>query len=633
MTADAPITEAATEQVAHPDPATNVTDGVLALCERDPRCPVYAVPNGVGGWVDVTIDSFVGQVRHTARGLIGLGVGVGDRVVVMAPTSYWWAVIDQAIWFAGGVSVPIYETSSPQQVADVVRHAAPRLALVGGAEIAETVRRGVEAAAGGQGTGEHGAGAPDPDDRDRPAAEAVRVLAVDGDEALRAIAAHGDGVDEATLEAARSAACLDDVATLVYTSGTTGRPKGVRITHRNLAEGAANIVPFARDILGAGPSRTLIFLPLAHVLARAVQLICLHHGIQVAHSPGAARLTDDLASFRPEWMLAVPRVYEKVHHSLQDAARDAGRAQIAESARRTAVEYSQARQRQADGGDGPSTALRAKRALYDRLVYRRLRDRLGGQIRYMVCGASALNPEIAHFFTGAGLPVQEGYGLTESTAPITLNIPGATRLGTVGLPVPGSTVRVADDGEVLLRGSVVFDGYHRDERATEEAFDDAGFFRTGDLGALDEDGYLAITGRKKELLVTAGGKNIHPAPLEERIRLCPLVAHAVVVGDDRPFVAALITLDAEAVASWSAAAGHEEMSLSEAAEHSAVRVQVQQAVDAANEAVSRAESVRTFRILPLEFSEETGHVTPSQKLQRHRVIADCAEEIEAIYSR
>lgn len=610
VTADAPITEAATEQVAHPDPATNVTDGVLALRESDPRCPVYAVPNGVGGWVDVTIDSFVGQVRRTARGLIGLGVGVGDRVVVMAPTSYWWAVIDQAIWFAGGVSVPIYETSSPQQVADVVRHAAPRLALVGGAETAETVRRGVEAAA-----------------------EEARVLAFDGDEALRAIAAHGDGVDEETLEAARSAARLDDVATLVYTSGTTGRPKGVRITHRNLAEGAANIVPFARDILGAGPSRTLIFLPLAHVLARAVQLICLHHGIQVAHSPGAARLTEDLASFRPEWMLAVPRVYEKVHQSLQDAARDAGRAQIAESARRTAVEYSQARQRQADGGDGPSAALRARRALYDRLVYRRLRDRLGGQVRYMVCGASALSPEIAHFFTGAGLPVQEGYGLTESTAPITLNIPGATRLGTVGLPVPGSTVRVADDGEVLLHGSVVFDGYHRDERATAEAFDDAGFFRTGDLGALDEDGYLAITGRKKELLVTAGGKNIHPAPLEERIRLCPLVAHAVVVGDDRPFVAALITLDAEAVASWSAAAGHEEMSLGEAAEHPAVREQVQQAVDAANEAVSRAESVRTFRILPLEFSEETGHVTPSQKLQRHRVIADCAEEIEAIYSR
>lgn len=610
VTADAPITEAATEQVAHPDPATNVTDGVLALRESDPRCPVYAVPNGVGGWVDVTIDSFVGQVRRTARGLIGLGVGVGDRVVVMAPTSYWWAVIDQAIWFAGGVSVPIYETSSPQQVADVVRHAAPRLALVGGAETAETVRRGVEAAA-----------------------EEARVLAFDGDEALRAIAAHGDGVDEETLEAARSAARLDDVATLVYTSGTTGRPKGVRITHRNLAEGAANIVPFARDILGAGPSRTLIFLPLAHVLARAVQLICLHHGIQVAHSPGAARLTEDLASFRPEWMLAVPRVYEKVHQSLQDAARDAGRAQIAESARRTAVEYSQARQRQADGGDGPSAALRARRALYDRLVYRRLRDRLGGQVRYMVCGASALSPEIAHFFTGAGLPVQEGYGLTESTAPITLNIPGATRLGTVGLPVPGSTVRVADDGEVLLHGSVVFDGYHRDERATAEAFDDAGFFRTGDLGALDEDGYLAITGRKKELLVTAGGKNIHPAPLEERIRLCPLVAHAVVVGDDRPFVAALITLDAEAVASWSAAAGHEEMSLGQAAEHPAVREQVQQAVDAANEAVSRAESVRTFRILPLEFSEETGHVTPSQKLQRHRVIADCAEEIEAIYSR
>ncbi|GGE66168.1 AMP-dependent synthetase/ligase [Nesterenkonia cremea] len=600
-TADSPITESSTEQIAHLDDAINVTDGVLALLAASPDKAVYAVPNGAGGWVDVSITSFVEQVRRTAKGLIGLGVNPGDRVAVMSATSYSWAVIDQAIWFAGAVSVPIYETSSTHQISHLLAHSEAGLVLIGD----EQLRPTVESAA-------------------KTASVEVEVLPFDSTAALAAIASHGGEVSDELLEKARSSAGLDDVATLVYTSGTTGKPKGVRITHRNLAEGAANLVAFADDILGEGESRTLLFLPLAHVLARAVQLACLHNGIQVAHSGSTENLIEDLGSYRPTWLLAVPRVFEKVFHGASAKAHSEGKGKIFDAAKSTAIAYSRAQQAQASGtGSGPSTGLKAKRALFAKLVYSKLHARMGGNVTHFVSGASPLDPEIAHFFTGIGLPVQEGYGLTESTAPITLNIPEATRIGSVGLPVPGSTVRIAEDGEVLLKGPVVFAGYHNAEKTTLGAFDADGFFRTGDLGELDADGFLTITGRKKELIVTAGGKNVLPTPLEEAVRAHRLVAQCVVVGDGRPFVGALVTLDAEAL---------DGRSLEEAAADPTVREEIQQAVGQANERVSRAESIRKFEILSTELSEESGHLTPSMKLQRHKVIEDFSEQIEALFS-
>ncbi|MDO5492917.1 MAG: AMP-dependent synthetase/ligase [Nesterenkonia sp.] len=612
MTSAAPhITEASTAQFCSLDEDSNVTDGLLSLVDRDPRRPVYAVPTGAGGWMDVTASRFLTRVRSVAHGLIGLGIAPGDRVAVMSPTCYSWAVIDQAVWFAGGISVPIYETSSVSQVVHILTDSGASLAMAGTEAIAETMERAV-AEAGVE----------------------VPVHGIGDDLALAALAAQGRSVDDEQLESARTASGLDDVATLVYTSGTTGVPSGARITHRNLAEGGANIVEFAAEILGGPDSRTLLFLPLAHVLARAVQLMCLHAGVQVAHSPSTATLPEDLASFRPTWLLGVPRVFEKVYQGASAKAHAQRKGRIFDAARDTAVAYSRALDAAASGrGEGPSRMLRAKRAVFSRLVYSKLRAGLGGRAEFMISGASALDPEIAHFFTGAGVPVQEGYGLTESTAPATLNIPGSTRIGSVGLPVPGTTVRLAEDGEVLLRGPVIFDGYHAAEARTEAAFDRDGFFRTGDLGALDDDGFLTITGRKKELIVTGGGKNVHPTPLEELVRREPLVSQVIVVGDGQPFVGALVTLDPEALSAWSRLEGRAEMSLAEACVDDQVRAKIQQAVDAANATVSRAESVRRFTILDAELTEDSGHMTASMKLRRHQVLADFSSAVDGLYTR
>ncbi|GAA1808392.1 AMP-dependent synthetase/ligase [Nesterenkonia flava] len=608
------ITETTTEQLIALPQDTNVTDGVLALADRVPDQAVYAVRNGSGGWVDISITTFVEQVRSAAKGLMGLGVRPGDRVAVMSATSYSWAVIDQAIWFAGAVSVPIYETSSAHQVAALLEDSGASLVLIG----EEKLRGTVQSAAATAGID-------------------VEIRTIGRSADLYELAESGAEITDDQLETARSSRGLDDVATIVYTSGTTGTPKGVKISHRNLAEGAANLLIFAEEILGEGESRTLLFLPLAHVLARAVQVACLHRGIQVAHTGDTTTLLEDLASYRPTWLLAVPRVFEKVYHSAAAKAQAEGKGKIFDAARRTAIEYSQAQEAAAHGrGPGPSAGLRAKHALFAKLVYSKLLARLGGCVTHMVSGASPLNTEIGHFFTGIGVPVQEGYGLTESTAPITLNVPGATRIGSVGLPVPGNSVKIAQDGEVLLKGPVVFSGYYNAEEATSESFDDDGWFRSGDLGSLDDDGYLTITGRKKELIVTAGGKNVYPTPLEESVRVHPLVAQVVVVGDGRPFVSALVTLDADGVAAWSKNNGYGTLGIAEALAHGeaarALRAEVQVAVDGANEKVSRAESIRKFEILETELSEASGHLTPSMKLQRHKVMEDFAEAVESLYT-
>ncbi|GAB3846792.1 AMP-dependent synthetase/ligase [Nesterenkonia populi] len=610
-----PIAEAATEQAVHLPEDHNVTHGVLALEQKRPGHAVYAIRNGSGGWLDVSIASFLDQVRGVAKGLISAGVQPGDRVAVMSQTSYPWAVVDQAVWFAGGISVPVYETASTHQVSHVLANSGAKLVLIGD----ESLRAKVQGAAN-MGRAE------------------VTIRSAESIAALNKIAADGASVSAADLESARTARKLDDVATIVYTSGTTGKPKGARITHRNLAEGAANLLSFTTDILGKGESRTLLFLPLAHVLARAVQLACIHRGIQVAHTGDTTTLIEDLGSYRPTWLLAVPRVFEKVYHSAAAKAESEGRGKIFHAARRTAIAYSEALQAEADGtGRGPSVALKAKHALFSKLVYSKLHARMGGCVTHFVSGASPLNPEIGHFFTGIGLPVQEGYGLTESTAPITLNIPGATRIGSVGLPVPGNSVKTAEDGEILLKGPVIFDGYHRDEDGTAETFDEDGWFRSGDLGSMDEDGFLTITGRKKELIVTAGGKNVYPTPMEEAVRADPLVAQTIIVGDGKPFVAALVFPDPENLAGWAEREGYgSEMSLTEVLHHDeagpALREHVQARVDESNEKVSRAESIRKFEMVDAELTEASGHLTPSMKLIRAKVIDDYADTVEALYA-
>ncbi|MDO4239204.1 long-chain fatty acid--CoA ligase [Micrococcus sp.] len=608
---ETPTTEASTDVVDMPPAETNVTDLILASAAEAPRAPVYAVRNGAGAWLDVRFDTFLDQVRAVAKGLMARGVGRGDRVALFAATSYEWAVLDQAVWFAGAVSVPIYETSSAHQVAHILSDSGTVLA---------------------------GVGTPALDERTREAA-ALASCEVDTfpmtPEGLAALARAGRNVPDAELEAARAAATLSDPASIVYTSGTTGLPKGAIITHGNFAGACVNVLAFAAEVVGHGheePSRSVMFLPLAHVLAHAVQVICLYARIQLAHAPSTATLLKDLGSFRPTWLLAVPRVFEKVEAGIAAKAEKGGTGRLYRAARATAVEWSEAVQSRDHGdGPGPSAALSARRALFDRLVYRKVRQALGGQVRYCVSGASALSPELTHVFHGMGVPIVEGYGLTETTAPATVNIPGAHRIGTVGLPAAGVTVRIAEDGEILIAGPVVFGGYHGRPEASAESFDGE-FFRTGDIGALDEDGYLRITGRKKEVIVTAGGKNVYPTPLEEIIRRHRLVEHAVVVGDDRPYVGALIVLDQEELTRWSLDR-ERTLTLAEAATDPQVLASLQEAVDEANETVSRAESIRRIRVLDHVVSEESGHLTQSQKLKRSQLIEDFADEVEALYHR
>jgi long-chain acyl-CoA synthetase len=600
--------EASTDRVADLPAETNATDHFLAVAAARPHAPAYAVRNGAGGWVDVSYAAFLEQVRAAAKGLIARGVEPGSMVGIMSPTSYEWAVIDQAIWFAGAASVPVYETSSPHQVQHILTDSGTRLVFTAADRQADAVRR----AAGLAGV-------------------EVGIQSLDA-AGLAELAEAGRGVTDAALEAARSSAALADLASLVYTSGTTGRPKGTRITHGNFALGAVNLLPFAEEIVGGGERRTLMFLPLAHVLAHAVQYVCLVGGIQIAHASDLKTLTADLASFHPTWLLAVPRVFEKLDAGAAAKAREGGTEKVFAAARRTAIEYSEALDTQARGeGDGPGALLRARHALFDRLVYPKIRAILGGAAKYTVSGASALNPELAHFFRGAGLGMQEGYGLTETTAPATLNIPGHTRVGSVGLPVPGTTIRIADDREILIKGPIVFDGYHRLPDETAAAFDADGFFKSGDIGRLDEDGFLYVTGRKKEIIVTAGGKNVYPTPLEEAIRSSGVVSQVVVVGDGRPYVGALVTLDPDGLSQWAAAQGLSALTLQEACTDPRVRDEVQKVVDAANEQVSRAESVRRFLILDTELTEESGHLTPSMKLQRKVVMDDYAAAIEDLY--
>ena len=599
----------ATPEIERLDPDSNLTDLVVKRLGANPAQVVYAVQDTQDvdnlSWSEVTAFEFLAQVRKLAKGLIATGVKPGDLIAVMSATSYQWALIDQAIWFAGAISVPIYETSSPSQVAHILSDSGAKTIFVAGQAPSRAVERAIE-------------------QHELTGIEQFQ-LTEDG---LATLAEAGTEVSDDDVEAARSVATMASTATIVYTSGTTGAPKGARISHSNLADGAVNILPWAQEIVLNRPNpKLLMFLPLAHILARAVQYFALVGGIQVAHTSDTANVTKIMGAYQPTWLLVVPRVLEKAYNAVLAQAEDASefRKTLLTDAIAVAEQWSRARQT----GQMP-IGLRLKHAFYDRVVYAKIRQVFGGEAKAAISGASPLNEKLAHLFTGIGLEIFEGYGLTESTAPASVNVPAHVRLGSVGKLVPGMEAKIAESGELLLRGVVVSPGYlSEDENA--KSFDDEGWFATGDLAEIDSDGFLYITGRTKDLLVTAGGKNVSPGPLEEIISTCPIVGHAIVVGDNKPFVGVLISLDAEQLEQWAARRGKVGLTLEQARTDEDVLAEIQSYIDLANQSVSQAESVRKMVILPTELSQETGHVTPSEKLRREAVIKDFDEALTELY--
>ena len=595
---------------------TPVHDGMTcpwALAERvrtSPDAPLISRKSSVGGrWREMSARAFHDQVRQVAAGLAARGLGPGDAIGIMAHTSYEWTLIDFAAWEAGLVVVPIYETSSAEQARWIITDAAVRLVVVEDAAM-ETVLTTLAATA--------------------PELDELQVLSIAKGAVtdLMAAGASADSAADADLDARSARLRSTDLATIVYTSGTTGRPKGVELTHGNLIHLSVNAVAHVPEVLQAPEVRALLFLPLAHVLGRFVEIavICSPAGV-LGHTPDVKNLVTDLASFRPTFVIAVPRVFEKIYNAAD--ARSAGaRQKVFRLAAKTAIAYSRA----LDTPDGPSRGLRAQRAVFDRLVFSTLRGLLGGRVAHVISGGGPLGERLGHFYRGAGVTVLEGYGLTETAAPCTVNLPAATRIGSVGRPLPGISVRLDEDGEILIKGIGLFRGYHNNPAATAEALDD-GWLRSGDLGSLDDDGFLRITGRKKELIVTAGGKNVAPAVLEDRLRGHPLVSQVLVVGDGRPCIGALITLDAEMLPLWLAGHGLEDMDPVEAASDPRVRAALERAVARANEAVSRAESIRTFTVLPGDFTVANGLLTPSLKVRRAQAQERFAEEIDALYTR
>ncbi|MQT01001.1 AMP-dependent synthetase/ligase [Streptomyces jumonjinensis] len=580
----------------------NLTDLIRRNAAQHPD--VAVVGRKVDGvWTDVTSTQFLAEVRSVAKGLIAAGVEPGDRVALMSRTRYEWVLVDFAIWYAGAVTVPVYETSSAEQVSWILADSGAVAAVVE----SDAHTASVESV------------------RDR--LPALRELWRIESGAVDALIAAGAEIPDATVDERSRIARADDPATIVYTSGTTGRPKGCVLSHRAFFAECGNAVERLKPLFRTGECSVLLFLPAAHVFGRLVEVAAIMAPIKLGCVPDIRNLTDDLATFRPTLILGVPRVFEKVYNGARSKAQADGKGRIFDKAAQTAIDYSRA----LDTARGPSLGLRLKHLVFDKLVYSKLRAVLGGRIEHAISGGAPLGERLGHFFRGIGFTVLEGYGLTETCAATSFNPPDRQKIGTVGQPLPGSVVRIADDGEVLLHGEHLFTGYWNNPEATAEALTD-GWFHTGDIGTLDEDGYLSITGRKKEILVTAGGKNVAPAVIEDRIRAHALIAECMVVGDGRPFVGALITLDEEFLGRWATAHGKPAGSTAGSLrEDPQLLAEIQRAVDDGNAAVSKAESVRKFRVLGAQFTEEAGHITPSLKLKRNVVAKDFADEIEAIY--
>jgi long-chain acyl-CoA synthetase len=584
--------------------SANAADVVARRAAEQPDAVMLRRKTGAGSWADVTTSQFRDEVYALARGFIAAGLQPGDRVAIMSHTRYEWTLIDYALWTAGAVVVPIYETSAPEQAEWILADSQACAVIAENDGFAAIITAA----------------------RDRlPALEHLWLLETD----LQALTADGAGVAAETVAERARARQAADIATVIYTSGTTGRPKGCELSHENLLAAVRNafLGPLAA-IHASGTAATLLFLPLAHVFARAIEVGTLEAGMVLGHCPDMNDLLPDLGSFRPTFVLAVPRVFEKVYNGAEAKAADSGRGKIFARAAQTAVSYSES----LDTPGGPGLRLRAAHALFDRLVYGKLRAALGGQARWAISGGAALAPRLGHFFRGTGIAILEGYGLTETTAPVSVNRPERLKIGSVGQPLPGLAVRIADDGEVLVTGRSVFSGYWRDEAATKEAFTD-GWYATGDIGELDDEGYLTITGRKKDIIVTAGGKNVSPSVLEDRLRMFALISQCMVVGDGRPFVGVLITLDPDTFGPWKERHGKPAgATAAELRDDPGLNAEIQAAVDDANRAVSRAESIRKFRLLDGDFTQEQGHLSAKLGIKRAVLAKEFAADIEALYS-
>ena len=583
-----------------PAAAGNLTNLISERAWFEPERIVASRPLG-DGWQPVTAKEFEEEIRSVAKGLIASGVKIGDRVAIMSRTRYEWTILDFAIWYAGAVPVPIYETSSAEQIDWILTDSIAVAIIVETSVLAELAKPVMPSSC-------------------------KNIWSIT-DNALATLTAAGKSISDDEITNRRNALTPETLATLIYTSGTTGKPKGVQLTHGNFLAECGNVVNGASDLFLKPGGSTLLFLPIAHVFGRMVQIGAITAGLHLAHCGDITRLPADLASFKPTFVLAVPRIFEKIYNGAESRAEAAGKGKIFHKAAEVAIAYS-------EGLDSKkiSPLVRIQHGLFDKLVYSKIRAGMGGRVDAAISGGAPLGLRLGHFYRGAGIRVLEGYGLTETTAGATLNLTWAHEVGSVGKPIPGNTIKIAEDGEVLIKGPIVMKGYWQNDAANAEVFTADGYFKSGDLGRIDDGGYLYIVGRKKELIVTAGGKNVAPAVLEDRLRSHPLVSQCMVVGDNKPFIAALITLDPDAIKPWAVANKKEGASIAELAKDPALLAVIQTAVDETNKAVSRAESIRKFTVLPVDFSIAGGQLTAKLSVKRHVVGQQFAREIDELFA-
>ena len=580
--------------------AGNLTNLIAERAWFEPERVVVSRPLGAG-WQAVTAKDYEAEIRSVAKGLIAAGIAFGDRVAIMAKTRYEWTVLDFAIWYAGAVPVPIYETSSAEQVDWILTDSAAVAIIVETPALVELVKPVMPAS--------------------------CKNIWNITDNALATLTTAGKSISDDEITKRREALKPETLATLIYTSGTTGKPKGVHLTHGNFLSECGNVVNGASDLFLKPGGSTLLFLPVAHVFGRMVQIGAITAGLHLAHCSDITKLPTDLGTFKPTFVLAVPRIFEKIFNGAEAKAEAAGKGKIFHKAAEIAVAYSIAMD-----SKRISPLLKLQHGLFDKLVYSKIRAGLGGRVEAAISGGAPLGERLGHFYRGAGIRVLEGYGLTETTAGATLNLTAAHKVGSVGKPIPGTTIKIADDGEVLIKGPIVMKGYWQNDAANAEVFTKDNYFRSGDLGKLDDQGYLYITGRKKELIVTAGGKNVAPAVLEDRLRSNPLISQCMVVGDNKPFIAALITLDPDSIKPWAVANKKEGASIAELAKDPTLLAVIQTAVDETNKAVSRAESIRKFTVLPVDFTIAGGQLTAKLSVKRHVVAQEFAREIDALFA-